>query len=60
MIMKDSKPTSLKDMTQMLGVSIPIVFRAINNSSEISRELCIKDNRNRGSKRYLEESKVIT
>lgn len=50
MIMKDSKPTSLKDMTQMLGVSIPIVPRAINNSSEISRELCIKDNRNRGSK----------
>ena len=32
----------MKDLAQILGVSIPTVSRALKNSPEISRELCIK------------------
>ena len=37
--MKSSKPTSLKDIAEILGVSIPTVSRALKNSPEISLEL---------------------
>ena len=40
--MAESRRTSLKDLAQILGVSIPTVSRALKNSPEISRELCIK------------------
>lgn len=40
--MKSSKPTSLKDIAEILGVSIPTVSRALKNSPEISLELCAK------------------
>ena len=40
--MKNQKHTSLKDIAQALGVSIPTVSRALKDSPEISRELCIK------------------
>lgn len=40
--MKSSKPTSLKDIAEALGVSIPTVSRAMKNSPEISRNLCEK------------------
>jgi len=40
--MKYRKHTSLKDLAQALGVSIPTVSRALKDSSEISRELCAK------------------
>ena len=36
------KHTSLKDLAQALGVSIPTVSRALKDSPEISRELCAK------------------
>lgn len=36
------KHTSLKDLAQALGVSIPTVSRALRDSPEISRELCEK------------------
>lgn len=32
----------MKDLAQILGVSIPTVSRALKNSPEISRELCAK------------------
>ena len=40
--MAESRRTSLKDLAQILGVSIPTRIRALKNSPEISRELCIK------------------
>lgn len=40
--MAESRRTSLKDLAQILGVSIPTVSRALKNSPEISRVLCIK------------------
>lgn len=40
--MKNQKHTSLKDIAQTLGVSIPTVSRALKDSPEISRELCAK------------------
>lgn len=40
--MKNPKPTSLKDIAQALGVSIPTVSRALKDSPEISRALCAK------------------
>lgn len=40
--MKNQKHTSLKDIAQALGVSIPTVSRALKDSPEISRELCVK------------------
>lgn len=40
--MKSQKHTSLKDIAQVLGVSIPTVSRALKDSPEISRELCAK------------------
>lgn len=40
--MKNQKHTSLKDIAQVLGVSIPTVSRALKDSPEISRELCAK------------------
>lgn len=40
--MKNQKHTSLKDLAQALGVSIPTVSRALKDSPEISRELCVK------------------
>lgn len=40
--MKNQKYTSLKDIAQVLGVSIPTVSRALKDSPEISRELCAK------------------
>ena len=40
--MKYRKHTSLKDLAQALGVSIPTVSRALKDSPEISRELCAK------------------
>lgn len=40
--MKSPKPISLKDIAEVLGVSIPTVSRALKNSSEISLELCAK------------------
>lgn len=40
--MKNQKHTSLKDIAQALGVSIPTVSRALKDSPEISRELCAK------------------
>ena len=40
--MAESRRTSLKDLAQILGVSIPTVSRALKNSPEISRELCAK------------------
>lgn len=43
--MKNSKPTSLRDIAKKLGVSIPSVSRALKNSPEISCELCIKAQR---------------
>lgn len=39
---KNRKHTSLKDLAQALGVSIPTVSRALKDSPEISRELCAK------------------
>ena len=38
--MENRKHTSLKDLAQALGVSIPTVSRALKDSPEISRELC--------------------
>lgn len=40
--MKNQRHTSLKDIAQTLGVSIPTVSRALKDSPEISRELCAK------------------
>ena len=40
--MEYRKHTSLKDLAQALGVSIPTVSRALKDSPEISRELCTK------------------
>ena len=40
--MENRKHTSLKDLAQALGVSIPTVSRALKDSPEISRELCAK------------------
>ena len=40
--MENRKHTSLKDLPQALGVSIPTVSRALKDSPEISRELCAK------------------
>lgn len=40
--MENRKHTSLKDLAQALGVSIPTVSRALKDSPEISRELCTK------------------
>ena len=40
--MNNPKHTSLKDLAQRLGVSIPTVSRALKDSPEISRELCAK------------------
>lgn len=40
--MKSSKPTSLKDIAEVLGVSIPTVSRALKDSPEISLELCAR------------------
>ena len=40
--MEYRKHTSLKDLAQALGVSIPTVSRALKDSPEISRELCAK------------------
>ena len=40
--MNNLKHTSLKDLAQRLGVSIPTVSRALKDSPEISRELCAK------------------
>lgn len=40
--MKNQKHTSLKDIAQVLGVSIPTISRALKDSPEISRELCAK------------------
>ena len=40
--MDNRKHTSLKDLAQTLGVSIPTVSRALKDSPEISRELCAK------------------
>ncbi len=40
--MDNRKHTSLKDLAQALGVSIPTVSRALKDSPEISRELCAK------------------
>lgn len=40
--MKNQKYTSLKDIAQVLGVSIPTISRALKDSPEISRELCAK------------------
>ena len=42
LIMNHPKHTSLKDLAQRLGVSIPTVSRALKDSPEISRELCAK------------------
>lgn len=42
MDMAESKRISLKDLAQILGVSIPTVSRALKDSPEISRELCAK------------------
>ena len=36
--MENRKHTSLKDLAQALGVSIPTVSRALKDSPEISRE----------------------
>ena len=36
------KPISLKDIAEVLGVSVPTVSRALKNSPEISLELCAK------------------
>lgn len=38
--MSNQKHTSLKDLAQALGVSIPTVSRALKDSPEISRALC--------------------
>ncbi len=38
--MGNQKHTSLKDLAQALGVSIPTVSRALKDSPEISRQLC--------------------
>lgn len=40
--MKSPKPTSLRDIAEVLGVSIPTVSRALKDSPEISLELCAK------------------
>ena len=40
--MEYRKHTSLKDLAQALGVSIPTVSRALKDSPEISSELCAK------------------
>lgn len=40
--MNNPKHTSLKDLAQRLGVSIPTISRALKDSPEISRELCAK------------------
>ena len=40
--MEYRKHTSLKDLAQALGVSIPTVSSALKDSPEISRELCAK------------------
>lgn len=40
--MGNRKHTSLKDLAQALGVSIPTVSRALKDSPEISRELCVR------------------
>ena len=40
--MENRKHTSLKDLTQALGESLPTVSRALKDSPEISRELCAK------------------
>lgn len=40
--MEHQKHTSLKDIADLLGVSIPTVSRALKDSPEISRELCAK------------------
>lgn len=40
--MDNHRHTSLKDLAQALGVSIPTVSRALKDSPEISRELCEK------------------
>lgn len=40
--MEYRKHTSLKDLAQTLGVSIPTVSRALKDSPEISSELCVK------------------
>lgn len=42
---KKSKPTSLKDIAEVLRVSVPTVSRALKNSPEISRALCDKAQR---------------
>lgn len=40
--MTSPKHVSLKDLAQILGVSIPTVSRALKDSPEISRELCLR------------------
>lgn len=40
--MKNHKHTSLKDIAQILGVSVPTVSRALKDSPEISHKLCAK------------------
>ncbi|HAZ57282.1 MAG: LacI family DNA-binding transcriptional regulator [Bacteroides graminisolvens] len=40
--MKSQKHTSLKDIAQALGVSVPTVSRALKDSPDISRALCEK------------------
>src|SRR5574344_16814 len=40
--MKSQKHTSLKDIAQALGVSVPTVLRALKDSPDISRALCEK------------------
>lgn len=40
LIMKNAKPISLKDLAEVLGVSVPTVSRALKNSPEISHKLC--------------------
>ncbi len=43
--MKSQKHTSLKDIAQALGVSVPTVSRALKDSPDISRALCEKAKR---------------
>ena len=43
--MKSQKHTSLKDIAQALGVSVPTVSRALKDSPDISRALCKKTKR---------------
>ena len=51
--MNNLKHTSLKDLAQRLGVSIPTVSRALKDSPEISRELCHRSHRARHRDAFL-------